>query len=51
MFEWNPDKDALNQEKHGVSFEEPATVIGDPGALSWEDAGHSVGEYLTLTLG
>jgi uncharacterized DUF497 family protein len=26
-FEWNDDKAALNQKKHRVSFEEPATVL------------------------
>jgi uncharacterized DUF497 family protein len=27
-FEWNPRKDAANFAKHGVSFEEAATVFG-----------------------
>jgi uncharacterized DUF497 family protein len=26
-FEWNPDKAALNLEKHGISFQEAATVF------------------------
>jgi uncharacterized DUF497 family protein len=26
-FEWNPRKDAVNFAKHGVSFEEAATVF------------------------
>lgn len=29
-FEWDPDKDRANQEKHGVSFAEASTVFGDP---------------------
>ncbi len=41
MFTWDPQKAILNFEKHGVSFEEAATVFGDPNALDWEDLGHS----------
>jgi uncharacterized protein len=29
-FEWDPRKAAANLAKHGVSFEEAATVFGDP---------------------
>jgi len=29
-FEWNPDKAAGNFKKHGISFEEAATVFNDP---------------------
>jgi Ribonuclease toxin, BrnT, of type II toxin-antitoxin system len=29
-FEWDPQKAARNLAKHGVSFEEAATVFGDP---------------------
>jgi uncharacterized DUF497 family protein len=50
-FEWDPAKDQSNQATHGLGFEEAATVFGDRSALSWEDTGHSVGEYRTLTLG
>ncbi|MEO6260367.1 MAG: BrnT family toxin [Thermoanaerobaculia bacterium] len=50
-FEWDPEKDRRNQAKHGVAFEEAATVFGDRFALSWEDREHSVGEYRKLTLG
>lgn len=50
-FEWDPGKDRSNQAKHGLSFEEAATVFGDRLALSWEDPEHSVGEHRRLTLG
>jgi uncharacterized DUF497 family protein len=30
--------------KHGVSFEEAATVFSDPGGLDWEDFDHSLSE-------
>lgn len=49
--EWDPDKDQRNQAKHGIGFEEAATVFGDSFALTWEDREHSVGEYRVLTLG
>ena len=35
-FEWDPAKDQRNQSKHGLGFEEAATVFGDRSALSWE---------------
>lgn len=28
--EWDPEKAEANRRKHGVSFEEAATVLGDP---------------------
>ena len=37
-FTWDPRKAASNRKKHGVSFEEAATVFGDPLALVIEDA-------------
>ena len=33
-FEWDLNKARSNQSKHGVSFEEAATVFRDPRALS-----------------
>lgn len=37
-FIWDPRKAAANVRKHGVSFEEAATVFADPLALAVEDA-------------
>jgi uncharacterized DUF497 family protein len=37
VFAWDSRKAARNLEKHGVSFEEAATVFADPDALEWED--------------
>jgi uncharacterized protein len=37
-FAWDPRKASSNRKKHGVSFEEAATVFGDPLALAIEDA-------------
>ena len=36
--EWDPAKAAANFRKHGVSFDEAATVLLDPQALAREDA-------------
>ena len=40
MFSWDADKALKNYEKHGVPFEEAATIFGDPAALDWEDLEH-----------
>jgi uncharacterized protein len=50
-FEWDPAKDRTNRARHGFSFEEAATVFGDPLAMSWHDPDHSIEEYRMLTLG
>jgi len=39
-FEWDPDKDSLNQAKHDVSFDEARTVFFDPHALVIDDPDH-----------
>ncbi len=39
-FEWDAAKARANLRKHGVSFEEAATVLGDSLALYVEDALH-----------
>ena len=50
-FEWNPDKAASNAAKHGVSFEEAATVFGDPLSLTVYDPDHSQDEDRYITMG
>jgi len=37
-FIWDPRKAAVNLRKHGVSFDEAASVFADPLALAVEDA-------------
>ncbi len=32
-FEWDPNKNELNQKKHGISFEEAQTVFYDEYAI------------------
>lgn len=50
-FEWDETKAASNASKHGVSFEEAATVFGDPLAYTFADPDHSIGEERMLTIG
>lgn len=50
-FEWDPAKDRRNQEKHGVSFPEAATIFDDPLQWTISDPDHSIGEYRYLTTG
>jgi uncharacterized protein len=51
MFSWDPQKAISNFEKHGVSFEEAATVFADPEGLDWEDMVHSAAEPRYKRLG
>jgi uncharacterized protein len=50
-FEWDPKKAAKNLRKHGVTFQEAATVFGDPLALTFPDPDHSEEEERNLTFG
>ena len=50
-FEWDEGKAGRNIEKHGVSFEEAATVFGDPLSLTIEDPAHSWDEERFVTIG
>ena len=50
-FEWNPEKEQSNVQKHGVDFTEAATVFGDPLELTIADPDHSVGEFRYLSMG
>ncbi len=43
-FEWNIGKARENQQKHGVAFDEAATVFRDANALSIFDTDHSDSE-------
>lgn len=43
-FEWDPTKAASNQQHHGVSFAEAATVFFDPLSITVPDPLHSVDE-------
>ena len=40
-FAWDPKKAAANLRKHGISFEEAATVFEDPLAVTHTDDAHA----------
>jgi hypothetical protein len=48
---WDPAKALVNKEKHGVDFEEAATVFRDPLLLVQPDVVHSLDEERWLALG
>lgn len=50
-FEWDPIKSLDNRDKHGVSFDEAATVFRDVKALSIFDPDHSETEDRWVTMG
>lgn len=50
-FSWDPQKAEVNRRKHGVSFEDAATVLGDPLALTVYDETHSEAEERWVTVG
>ena len=49
--EWNPAKAESNLLKHGVRFEEAATVLGDPLSVTLDDPDHGREEARFLVLG
>lgn len=51
VFEWSPEKADANRRKHGVGFEEAATVFGDPFSRTVLDPDHSSAEDRYVTLG
>jgi len=50
-FEWDPKKAETNSKKHGVTFQEAATVFGDPLAITFQDPDHSEAEERQITFG
>lgn len=50
-FEWDPRKATSNLAKHGVSFDEAASVFVDPLAASGPDPDHSIDESRYVTFG
>jgi uncharacterized DUF497 family protein len=51
QFEWDREKASANLRKHGVSFDEAATVFYDPIAATFDDPDHSTQERRLLTIG
>jgi uncharacterized DUF497 family protein len=50
-FEWDADKAKANQLKHGISFDEAATVFDDSLARIFDDAVHSLNERREIIIG
>ena len=50
-FDWNAAKAASNLRKHGVRFEEAATVFNDPLAQRYYDERHSDEEHREFVIG
>jgi len=51
VFSWDARKASANLRKHGVSFEEAATVFGDPEGLDWGDFERSLSEPRSSRIG
>ena len=51
IFEWDEKKAKENLKKHGVSFEEAATVFGDLLSLTIPDPSHSFEEERFIIIG
>jgi uncharacterized DUF497 family protein len=50
-FEWDIKKATTNVKKHGVTFQEAATIFGDPLAITFDDPDHSMKENRYITFG
>jgi hypothetical protein len=50
-FEWNARKATANLPKHGVSFDEAASVFYDPLSATGDDPDHSRDERRFVTFG
>ncbi len=50
-FEWHPPKAESNLAKHGVSFEEAASLFDDPHQYHYGDDVHSINEHRYICLG
>jgi uncharacterized protein len=50
-FKWDPGKSSSNLSKHGISFEEAATIFRDPNMISIYDNEHSEYEDRWISIG
>ena len=50
-FEWDPGKVKNNIRQHQVSFNEAATVFGDPLSMTFYDPDHSIDENRFISVG
>lgn len=45
-FSWDPRKELVNKQKHGISFKQAMTAFDDPYALIAPDPKHSTGSEI-----
>lgn len=50
-FEWDDEKAQGNLKKHGISFEEAATIFNDPRIATISDPDHSEDEERYVSIG
>jgi uncharacterized DUF497 family protein len=50
-FDWNPDKNIANINKHGISFKEAASIFFDENAVYFDDEKHSQDEDRFIVIG
>ncbi|WP_149541445.1 BrnT family toxin [Siccirubricoccus phaeus] len=50
IFEWDPNKNAKNLERHGISFEEASLIFEGP-VLSQVDTRNDYGEERIVSIG
>lgn len=50
-FEWDPTKNEINKQKHGLSFETAKEVFYDEFAILFDDPDHSIDEDRFLIIG
>lgn len=51
IFQWDEQKNRINQKKHGISFDEAKSVFFDDNAIQFWDDDHSETEERFLLLG
>jgi uncharacterized DUF497 family protein len=51
QFEWDQSKAAANAQKHGITFDEAATVFADSLAAIFDDQPHSTEELREIIIG
>ena len=51
VFEWDEEKNRINKEKHGISFETAAFVFDDENYIEMYDFEHSIDEDRYIAIG
>lgn len=51
VFEWDENKNLINQKKHGISFDDARSVFYDDSAILFDDPDHSEYEDRFLIIG